>query len=226
MLKDINPGGSSNPEGFTMVGSEVFFFADDGVHGEELWKTNGTTAGTVMVQDINPGASGSAYIIPYYTEMNGKFYFNATDGVNGTEPWESDGTAAGTRMLYDIRSGQFGSNPNGFFGYNGVVYMSAYTTTDGFELWATDGSETSQIYSFQTGTSCGCPADFTFFNSKIFFTADNGFSGREMWSMDPLFDVLPVEFGSFEAHALADGTVKLDWITECRWPCICPLFTG
>jgi ELWxxDGT repeat protein len=37
----------------------LYFIADDGVSGEELWKTDGTDAGTVLVKDINPGAGGS-----------------------------------------------------------------------------------------------------------------------------------------------------------------------
>lgn len=213
MLKDINPTASSSPEGFTSVGGEVFFFADDGTNGDELWKTDGTTAGTVIVKDINPGADDSKYIIPYYTEMGGKFYFNASDGVNGTEPWVSDGTDAGTFMLKDIRNGQYGSNPNGFYSHAGIVYMSAYTIDDGFELWATDGSETSKIFSFQGGLSCGCPADFTFYNGEILFTADNGSAGRELWTMPPLTDVFPVEFVSFSATDLKDGTVGLNWTT-------------
>ena len=43
----------------TAVGNQLFFEAYDGVHGVELWKTDGTTTGTVMVKDINPGAAGS-----------------------------------------------------------------------------------------------------------------------------------------------------------------------
>lgn len=214
MIKDINPTGSSDPESFLKVGSNVLFFADDGVNGAELWKTDGTTAGTVMVMDINPGAGDSKYIIPYSKEMDGYYYFNGTDGVNGTEPWRSDGTAAGTHMIKDIRAGQYGSNPSGFFAHDGIVYMSAYDPTDGFELWITDGINAVQHMSFQAGVSCGCPADFTFFNNLIFFTADDGSTGREMWSMDPTtIAILPVELLDFQANALSNGQVLLEWST-------------
>lgn len=36
----------------------LFFKANDGVHGGELWKSNGTEAGTVMVKDIDPVGDG------------------------------------------------------------------------------------------------------------------------------------------------------------------------
>ena len=38
----------------TAFGDEVFFDAEDNEHGEELWKTDGSTDGTVLVKDINP----------------------------------------------------------------------------------------------------------------------------------------------------------------------------
>jgi ELWxxDGT repeat protein len=64
MLKDINPTGtagnpgSSNADYFIHVGGRTYFGADDGVHGYELWTTDGTAAGTVMVKDLNPTGDG------------------------------------------------------------------------------------------------------------------------------------------------------------------------
>ena len=95
------------PEGFTAAGSVVYFTADDGVHGSELWRTDGTAAGTTMIKDIatgtftgwdnepRPESSYPSGIVPFA----GGILFTAEDGVNGGELWKSDGTAAGTYLL-------------------------------------------------------------------------------------------------------------------------------
>src|ERR1700722_267585 len=71
LLADVNTlGASSSPLGFTAVGATTFFLADDGVHGQELWKTNGAAAGTQLVMDINPGSAGSN--IRSMTSFSGK----------------------------------------------------------------------------------------------------------------------------------------------------------
>ncbi len=55
MVKDINPAWiDSLPFSLTEVNGTLFFTADDGMNGSELWKSDGTEAGTVMVKDINP----------------------------------------------------------------------------------------------------------------------------------------------------------------------------
>ncbi len=60
LLADINPGAAgSSPSGLTRINDDLFFAADDGGNGTELWKSDGTQAGTVPVKDINPGALGS-----------------------------------------------------------------------------------------------------------------------------------------------------------------------
>mgnify|MGYP001247202400 FL=1 len=77
MLKDINPGGSSSPLSLTNVNGTLFFAAYDATNGYELWKSDGTEAGTVMVKDILPGIASSS---PYYlTNVNGTLFFAAYD---------------------------------------------------------------------------------------------------------------------------------------------------
>ena len=61
MVKDIYPGKeSSDPGNLTEVGGTLYFSADDGVHGMELWKSDGSDLTTVMVMDIYDGLDGSA----------------------------------------------------------------------------------------------------------------------------------------------------------------------
>src|SRR5205823_8808173 len=104
LVKDIRPGGiGSNPFNLMVVGETLFFSANDGVNGTELWKSDGTAAGTVLVKDIRPGSAGSSP--SYHTVVKGTLYFTANDGVNGVELWKSDGTAAGTVLVKDIRPG-------------------------------------------------------------------------------------------------------------------------
>src|SRR5256885_9301505 len=100
-------GGGAQSNSAAPALSFALFAADDGVRGIELWKTDGTATGTVLVKDINPagssfpGASGT----PFPTELvffNGAWFFSADDGVNGTELWKSDGTPGGTVRVKDI----------------------------------------------------------------------------------------------------------------------------
>jgi ELWxxDGT repeat protein len=83
-VKDINPGGDSYPPYLTNVNGTPFFSADDGIHGWELWKSDGTDAGTIMVKDINPLGSPCPRFL---TNVNGKLFFTADDGTCGWELW-------------------------------------------------------------------------------------------------------------------------------------------
>ena len=90
----------------TAVGRTLYFTLNDRSHGYELWKSDGTEAGTVMVKDIWPGSSGS--YVDWLTGVGETLYFRANDGVHGVELWKSDGTAAGTVMVKDILTGADG----------------------------------------------------------------------------------------------------------------------
>ncbi len=103
MLKDIHPSGDSYPDQLTIVNGTLFFRANDGTNGTELWKSNGTEAGTIIVKDINPGSGAS--VPEHLTDVNGTLFFQAGDSTNGFELWKSDGSEAGTIMIKDINPG-------------------------------------------------------------------------------------------------------------------------
>jgi ELWxxDGT repeat protein len=100
MVKDIRtigPNQPSNPSDIIAAGKVAYFSADDGAHGRELWKTDGTAAGTVMVRDIFQGQRSS---IPRQFCAVGNFvYFVADDSNNKNALWKTDGTAGGTKLV-------------------------------------------------------------------------------------------------------------------------------
>ena len=75
--------------------------------GEELWKSDGTDAGTVLVKDINPGPEDGS--ISNLTAFDGELLFEADDGSSGDELWKSDGTETGTVLVKDICPGSCSS---------------------------------------------------------------------------------------------------------------------
>jgi ELWxxDGT repeat protein len=99
-----------------IVGDMLFFDANDGIGNFELWKSDGTQTGTVLVKDINP-STGS---FPFFaTNVNGTLFFTAIDGTHGRELWKSDGTDAGTVLVRQIGSPFFLTNLNGILFFSG-----------------------------------------------------------------------------------------------------------
>ncbi len=120
LVKDINPGGGASEISSTVnVNGTLFFAATNGTQGKELWKSDGTAAGTVLVKDINPGA-GSADVANL-TIMNGKLYFTANNGSTGAELWETDGMTAGTVMVKDLNPGTASGAPSSLTDANGAL---------------------------------------------------------------------------------------------------------
>ena len=120
--------------GLINVNGTLFFKADDGINGPELWKSDGTRDATVIVKDIRIGA-GLGSFPESLANANGTLLFAADDGVTGTELWRSDGTEAGTVLVKDIYVGNDDSEPRNFTNVNGTIFFSADDGATGTELW-------------------------------------------------------------------------------------------
>lgn len=187
LLRAIWPGGynGSDPAEFTKVGATVFFAATDGTNGRELWKTDGTTAGTVLVKNIYPGPSSSS---PHdLVECQGKLLFSANDGVHGDELWISDGTDAGTVLLKDLYPGS-SSNSGAItncYNWNGVVYFQGQDTTNNREIWRCDGTAAGTFMLKDLSSLNSHPVGFTPYNGALYFQANSSASGAgELWKTD------------------------------------------
>ncbi|MEW6349003.1 MAG: ELWxxDGT repeat protein [Thermodesulfobacteriota bacterium] len=175
--------GPDNMWGKSMAGA-LYFVNDDGTHGKELWRTDGTWAGTWMVKDINPGKSdGNPSEL---TVVNDLLYFAADDGTSGRELWRSDGTGGGTWMVSDINAGKKDSSPHNLIAINGALFFAADDGNSGTELWKSDGTPagTQLVKDVQAGSKGSDPAWLTNVNGTLFFAADDGNSGTELWTSD------------------------------------------
>ncbi|WP_181790800.1 ELWxxDGT repeat protein [Myxococcus llanfairpwllgwyngyllgogerychwyrndrobwllllantysiliogogogochensis] len=178
---------SDAPKRMTVVGSKVFFILDDGIHGSELWKTDGTPGGTRLVEDINP--FGSAFSDnPLNPVAVGKtLYFAADDGTHGTELWRSDGTTGGTRLVKDIFPGLPSSSPGQPLLDGKRLLFAADDGSKGRELWKSDGTSggTRRVRDIFPGAMGSSPDQlFRLEDGTVFFVADDGTHGRELWTTD------------------------------------------
>ncbi len=187
LLKDVNsrPGTSgSSPSSLTNVNGTLYFTANDGTNGNELWKSDGTNAGTTLVKNIRGGSSGSSP--SSLINVNGTLYFTANDGTNGVELWKSNGTRTGTVLVKNIRSGSSGSSPSSLTNVNGTLYFTANDGTNGVELWKSNGTVagTVLVKNIRNGSSDSSPSELSNVDGRLYFTANDGTNGVELWKSD------------------------------------------
>ncbi len=178
----VNVPNNSNPTLMTTVGGVVFFVANDGTNGTELWKTDGTSSGTVLVKNINT-QSGVGSNPTELVNVNGVLYFSADDGVNGRELWKSDGTSGGTVLVKDIVSGSGSSSPEELTNVGGTLFFSADDGVNGRELWKSNGlaAGTTLVANIRSGSAGSNPDLLYAVGSTVYFAADNGTHGIELW---------------------------------------------
>ena len=138
LVKDINPGsaGSIEPNTSTSImktaNGQIFFGATDGVHGIELWTSDGTAAGTYMLRDITPGPEDST---PRGGENSSDTLFFRASSPFGTELYRTNGTRVGTVLVEDIQPGPICSVPTSITDVWGTLFFAADDGSRGDELW-------------------------------------------------------------------------------------------
>jgi choice-of-anchor C domain-containing protein len=194
MIKDI-AASRSDPGHFTGFNGSVYFTAHDEEHGRELWKTDGTDAGAILLKDVFPGSTssivGDQYSHQTISIRHGSLLaastysliFAASDPVNGNELWRTDGTESGTVLIKDVNVGADSSFPTNLVDVNGMVFFAA-TSAYGRELWKTDGTNSGTLLVSDISPSSSDPIKLTNMNGVLFFSAVHPSHGRELWKSD------------------------------------------
>lgn len=173
-IADINPGSAdSNPSGLIAYRNTIYFAADDGQHGVELWRSDGTVAGTALLKDINP-LPGQSSAPGDFVVMGNVLYFIADDGVHGRELWRSDGTANSTYLVRDSVAG--GGHPPALELVAGLdsLYFTA-ADANNYQIWRSDGTAagttrvTALAYSHEYR-----PKQLTTVGNELFFVLNDG----------------------------------------------------
>ena len=215
LVKDINtglPAGTSfEPfpgfpfpvfQGFHLFNNKAYFRAYNGVSTGEVWGTDGTTAGTVLVKDIVPGNDFPSPIFLFNAvNLSNKFIFGVSDGAATSDLWQSDGTPAGTTVF---KSFSFANNDYPFILTNyqydlntgtlttplfqgNKFFFAATTDAEGRELWVSDGTLANTRIVKDINAGAGGSTDYpsyAFTADTLFFSADDGIKGNELWKTD------------------------------------------
>jgi len=161
------------PYALTAVGGTLFFVAYDAVTGYGLWRSDGTEDGTVHVKDVPPAIDLAA--------MGGTLFFTAP-GTTNRELWKSDGTEDGTIPIKEIViHGLAHLIPVG-----GTMFFTNSEEATGAEPWKSDGTEAGtvlvkDIWPGPSGSSEGFPYAPRAARGRLFFGADDGVHGNELW---------------------------------------------
>lgn len=186
-------------------GQGLVYFAAHDEHGVELWRTDGSAAGTYMVTDLAPGPSDS--YPEELTDFGGQLFFSADDG-NGRALWTTDGTASGTQLVKNTWPGNpsgrgpYGEGPAFLNALAGRLVFVSASPDRGNELWRSDGTPEGTVPLRELVPGPESPTFYSFRKirgRRLLFLADDG-SGPNVWVTNGL------DRGTRRLTSLAKGT--------------------
>ena len=184
-VADINPTGDAFSvfETTMIVATQdnLYFAANDGTHGFELWKSDGTTAGTTLVKDMRPGNQDGMARKNTLAAIGDKVFTTASGALADERVWVSDGTSAGTIPLTPIASA---NQPAIALGSK--AFFSTYdSAANQYTLWTSDGTLAGTTPLYTTPTGAGDVFAFKgVLGSQLFFNGFDAAHGQELWRTD------------------------------------------
>ena len=171
LVKNIYPNSNkdSYPNNFASLNGIVYFSADNGSNGFELWKSDGTDAGTEMVKDINPGSGSSFSTSTPITVFNNEMFF-----LYSNKLWKSDGTDAGTVEVKNLEA-----YVKGIFVFNSKMYI--FNGSNSF--WISDGTTSGTTKIEVDVQEFFHNNEYGIVGNELFFQARNA-CGYEIWKTD------------------------------------------
>ncbi|MCB0699863.1 MAG: T9SS type A sorting domain-containing protein [Chitinophagales bacterium] len=187
MVTDINPGAANSVSGPVIAfDNKIFFVATTSAYGSELWFYDPVADTSGLAADIDTGVASSNPAD--FTVINGKLYLSASTVKNGREMYEYDGSNAPT-MLTDISpSGLSSISPsysNAFAWYNNKIYFAGRDTFGQTHVHSYNPANSDVKLEFKINTNGSSqPRDFVVYNKQLFFTANDGSKGFELYHYD------------------------------------------
>lgn len=205
----------SNPKN---IGGTIYFAGYSSEFQGELWKTDGTFAGTVMVKDIsvnntNPFRQSSIHKI--FNKVGNNVYFSANDGLNGIELWKTSELTGNTEMIADINVGNNNNfGPDSFTEVNNTIYFTQNTseTPGNTQIWKTNGIETGTIQITSLPTGYLSLEELFYKNNIIYFSLYSPALGMELWKLNTIDDTysLVADIAKGTAGSGPGGFVELN----------------
>ena len=179
-LPGVGVAGTLTPSNFVAHSDGLLYFLSWAQNFTcSLWRTNGTTAGTIKIKDV-----------PYAQNLisvGSNLYFTALNYPESEKLWISNGTMAGTVILKDINPTTGFPEISSLTAFNNKLYFKANDGTHGFELWESDGTTVGTIIKADinlSGSSNATPIGEL--GTTLFLRANDGINGSALWKLDGL----------------------------------------
>ena len=165
VVADINQqvangqAGSADPSNLMVLNGTLYFNANDGIHGTQVWKSDGTAAGTAMLTDFpQNGVPGGGPNASSVVDLGGAIFFDATTSNNSgpgvSTIYRSDGTPGGTSAIFTPDSSTVSTTGPVVSG-SSLYFLTTESGDSGatIDLWKSDGtsSGTAVIASIPAG---------------------------------------------------------------------------